>query len=257
MPLRVFRHTDHDEGNPLVNAPGPRVIVALDFANPMRALALADRLDPGACALKVGKEMFVVAGPEPVRWMVDRGFRVFLDLKFHDIPNTVAQACAAATRLGVWMLNVHAAGGRAMLAAARKSVDATAAEIGKAKPLLIAVTVLTSLSDQDLIELGVAETAPRQALRLARLSADCGLDGVVCSAVEAPALRRALGAGFKLVTPGIRPVGTAAGDQARIVTPEAAIANGADYLVIGRPITQAADPTAELARINATIEVAA
>src|SRR5512139_1352073 len=125
----------------------PRVIVALDFANPMHALALADRLDPGECALKVGKEMFVVAGPEPVRWMIDRGFRVFLDLKFHDIPNTVAQACAAATRLGVWMLNVHAAGGTAMLAAAREAVARTAAETGRPRPLLIAVTVLTSLAD--------------------------------------------------------------------------------------------------------------
>src|SRR6476661_171970 len=139
----------------------PRVIVALDFAKPMRALTLAERLDPRDCGLKVGKEMFVVAGPEPVRWMVERGFRVFLDLKFHDIPNTVAQACAAATRLGVWMLNVHAAGGSAMLAAARASVDGTAAAIGKPKPLLIAVAVLTSLGDQDLTDVGVGESAPR------------------------------------------------------------------------------------------------
>jgi orotidine-5'-phosphate decarboxylase len=240
-----------------VNVPGPRVIVALDFANPMHALALADRLDPRACALKVGKEMFVVAGPEPVRWMVERGFRVFLDLKFHDIPNTVAQACAAATRLGVWMLNVHAAGGSAMLAAARASVDATAAEIGKPKPLLIAVAVLTSLGDQDLAELGVAETAPQQALRLARLTAAAGLDGVVCSAVEAPGLRAALGLRFTLVTPGIRPTGSARDDQARIITPEAAIANGADYLVIGRPITQATDPVAALAAINVSLGVSA
>ena len=240
-----------------MNVPSPRVIVALDFANPMHALALADRLDPRACALKVGKEMFVVAGPEPVRWMIERGFRVFLDLKFHDIPNTVAQACAAATRLGVWMLNVHAAGGSAMLAAARASVDATAAEIGKPKPLLIAVAVLTSLGDQDLVELGVAETAPRQALRLARLSAAAGLDGVVCSAVEAPGLRSALGPRFTLVTPGIRPTGSGRDDQARIITPEAAIANGADYLVIGRPITQATDPVAALAAINVSLGVSA
>ena len=240
-----------------MNVPGPRVIVALDFANPMHALALADRLDPRACALKVGKEMFVVAGPEPVRWMIERGFRVFLDLKFHDIPNTVAQACAAATRLGVWMLNVHAAGGSAMLAAARASVDATAAEIGKPKPLLIAVAVLTSLGDQDLVELGVAETAPRQALRLARLTAAAGLDGVVCSAVEAPGLRAALGPRFTLVTPGIRPTGSARDDQARIITPEAAVAAGADYLVVGRPITQSRDPVAALAAINASLSVAA
>lgn len=240
-----------------MNIPGPRVIVALDFANPMHALALADRLDPRTCAVKVGKEMFVVAGPEPVRWMIDRGFRVFLDLKFHDIPNTVAQACAAATRLGVWMLNVHAAGGSAMLAAARASVDATAAEIGKQKPLLVAVAVLTSLGDQDLAELGVAETAPRQALRLARVTAAAGLDGVVCSAVEASALRSALGPHFTLVTPGIRPAGSAKDDQARIITPEAAVANGADYLVIGRPITQATDPVAALAAINVSLGVPA
>jgi len=233
--------------------PDPKVIVALDFANPMRALALADRLDPAACALKVGKEMFVVAGPEPVRWMVARGFRVFLDLKFHDIPNTVAQACAAATRLGVWMLNVHAAGGTAMLRAARAAVDETAAGEGRAKPLLIAVTVLTSLGDGDLRATGIAESAPQQALKLARLTADSGLDGVVCSAVEAPSLRSAFGPGFALVTPGIRPAGSPQDDQARIITPDAAIANGADYLVIGRPITQAPDPVAALAAINASL----
>jgi len=233
--------------------PDPKVIVALDFASPMRALALADRLDPAACALKVGKEMFVVAGPEPVRWMVARGFRVFLDLKFHDIPNTVAQACAAATRLGVWMLNVHAAGGTAMLAAARAAVDATAAEQGRPKPLLIAVTVLTSLDVADLAATGIADAPAPQALRLARLAAASGLDGVVCSAVEAPALRAALGPRFRLVTPGIRPAGSPQDDQARIITPQAAIANGADYLVIGRPITQAADPLAALAAINASL----
>jgi orotidine-5'-phosphate decarboxylase len=237
--------------------PDPRIIVALDFANPMRALALADRLDPTACALKVGKALFVIAGPEPVRWMVGRGFRVFLDLKFHDIPNTVAQACAAATRLGVWMLNVHAAGGRAMLDAAREAVASAAAEEGRARPLLIAVTVLTSLADGDLNALGIADTAAQHALKLARLTAERGLDGVVCSAAEAPALRAALPSAFKLVTPGIRPAGSAANDQARIITPEAAIANGADYLVIGRPITQAADPVAALAAINASLGVLA
>jgi orotidine-5'-phosphate decarboxylase len=236
-----------------VNSTDPRVIVALDFANPMHALALADRLDPAACALKVGKEMFVVAGPEPVRWMIERGFRVFLDLKFHDIPNTVAQACAAATRLGVWMLNVHAAGGRAMLEAARDAVAGAAADRGTPPPLLIAVTVLTSLTDADLDATGVPRGAARQALALAQLTAACGLDGVVCSALEAPALRAALPAGFALVTPGIRPAGSAKDDQARIITPEAAVANGADYLVIGRPITQARDPLAALTAINATL----
>ena len=240
--------------NPVTPA-DPRVIVALDFANPMRALALADRLDPAACALKVGKEMFVVAGPEPVRWMNQRGFRVFLDLKIHDIPNTVAQACAAATRLGVWMLNVHAAGGRAMLEAARDAVAATAAENGRPRPLLIAVTVLTSLSDTDLQDVGVHRSAAHQALGLAQLTAASGLDGVVCSAVEAPTLRAALPAKFALVTPGIRPAGSVKDDQARIITPEAAVANGADYLVIGRPITQAADPLAALSAINASLGV--
>src|SRR5262245_41050692 len=220
----------------------PRVIVALDFPEPCPALALADRLDPAACALKVGNELFVAGGPEPVRAMVARGFRIFLDLKFHDIPNTVAGACAAATRLGVWMMNVHAAGGAAMLAAARYAVDQAAGAGGSKPPLLIAVTVLTSLSDDDLKVTGVGYDAARQALRLARLTAHCGLDGIVCSAQEAPALRAALGPAFKLVTPGIRPAGSAAGDQARIATPQAAIANGADYLVIGRPITNASDP---------------
>ena len=234
-----------------------RVLVALDVPTAASALTLADRLRGAVAGFKIGSQLFTAAGPSVVRALVDRGDRVFLDLKFHDIPNTVAQACAAATRLGVWMLNVHAAGGRAMLVAARESVDATAAETGKAKPLLIAVTVLTSLGDQDLAELGIAETAPRQALRLARLAADVGLDGVVCSAVEAPVLRSALGRRFVLVTPGIRPAGSARDDQTRIITPEAAIANGSDYLVIGRPITQASDPVAALSAINVSLGVPA
>ena len=231
----------------------PRVLVALDFANPMRALSLADRLDPHDCGLKVGKEMFVVAGPEPVRWMVARGFNVFLDLKFHDIPNTVAQACAAATRLGVWMLNVHAAGGRNMLKAARDAVGGTAAETGLARPLLVAVTVLTSLDHAALRETGIETDPGRHALRLAALARDCGLDGVVCSAVEAPSMRSAFGPDFALVTPGIRPAGSSANDQARIVTPEQAVENGANYLVVGRPITGADDPVAALAAINRTL----
>jgi orotidine-5'-phosphate decarboxylase len=236
-----------------VKSPDPRIIVALDYADPAEAMSLVDRLEPGACALKVGKELFVAAGPEPVRRMIDRGFRVFLDLKFHDIPNTVAQASAAATRLGVWMFNVHAAGGRAMLTAARDAVARTALEDHVPRPWLIAVTVLTSLDGRDLEEIGFAGTPDALALRLARLTADCGLDGVVCSGVEAPELRRVLGARFKLVAPGIRPAGIAADDQSRVATPEAAIANGADYLVIGRAITRAADPPAALARINATL----
>ena len=182
------------------------MIVALDFAESGQAMALVERIDPKNCALKVGKEMFVIAGPEPVRRMIERGFRVFLDLKFHDIPNTVAQACAAATRLGVWMLNVHAAGGRAMLVGGpRRQSSARAHCAGRREPLLIGVTVLTSLDAGDLEEVGFAETPEDGCLRLALLAAECGLDGVVCSAVEAPVLRQALGASFKLVTPGIRP----------------------------------------------------
>ncbi len=238
-------------------APGPRVIVALDFADPALALTLAEKLDPRDCALKVGKEMFVTAGPDPVRAMIARGFRVFLDLKFHDIPNTVGSACAAATRLGVWMLNVHAAGGAAMLAAARAAVDEAAAKRLATPPLLIAVTVLTSLKDADLRDTGVEGDTMRQALRLAQLTAAAGLDGVVCSAHEAKALRAARGPDFKLVTPGIRPAGSVADDQARIITPEAAIASGADYLVIGRPVTQAPDPVVALAAINAALSASA
>jgi orotidine-5'-phosphate decarboxylase len=234
----------------MITAKSPRVIVALDFANPMRALALAERLDPHDCGLKVGKELFVVAGPDPVRWMVERGFNVFLDLKFHDIPNTVAQACAAATRLGIWMLNVHAAGGRPMLKAARDAVAATAAESGRTRPLLVAVTVLTSLDQAALHETGIDLDAGRHVLKLAALTRDCGLDGIVCSGVEAPSMRSAFGPDFALVTPGIRPAGSPRDDQSRITTPQMAVEGGADYLVIGRPITAAEDPAAALADIN-------
>jgi orotidine-5'-phosphate decarboxylase len=232
-----------------VNPKLPRVFVALDFPNAVDALSLVDRLSPRDCGLKVGKELFVTAGPDPVRRMVERGFAVFLDLKFHDIPNTVASACTAATRLGVAMLNVHAGGGRAMMTAAREAIERAGA-----RPLLIAVTVLTSLDDRDMGELGIGTTAQAHALRLAQLTQACGLDGVVCSAQEAPALRAACGPGFKLVTPGIRPADAAKDDQARIVTPVAAVRNGADYLVIGRPITQAADPVATLSSINASLQ---
>jgi orotidine-5'-phosphate decarboxylase len=236
-----------------MTATNPRVIVALDFANPMAALALADRLDPQQCALKVGKELFVIAGPEPVRRMVERGFNVFLDLKFHDIPNTVANACAAAVKLGVWMLNVHASGGRAMLRAAREAVNTTASAAGRRTPLLIGVTVLTSLTDHDLREVGHASTVIDEVSALAKLTKACGLDGVVCSAHEASSLRAQYDRSFKLVTPGIRLAGSDRDDQARTVTPEVAIHAGADYLVIGRPITQAADPLAALRAINASL----
>ncbi len=229
------------------------VIVALDAPDEAPALRLAGRLDPSRCAVKVGKELFTAAGPGLVRALVARGFRVFLDLKFHDIPNTCAQACAAATRLGAWMLNVHASGGAAMMAAARRAVDDAAATAGTAKPLLVAVTVLTSLGDDDLAAIGVQGPAAAQALRLARLAQGAGLDGVVCSALEAAALRAACGPSFQLVTPGIRPPGSAAQDQARVATPQAALAAGADWLVVGRPITAAPDPAAALDAILATL----
>ena len=235
----------------------PRVIVALDFPDMKSAIDLAARLDPAVCAVKVGKELFTAAGTAIVHELVGRGFRVFLDLKYHDIPNTVAQACAAATRLGVWMLNVHVAGGSAMLVAARDSVAKTAVTLGRARPLLIGVTLLTSLDDGDLAATGIAGTAEEQVLRLARLAQASGLDGVVCSAREVAMIHAACGNGFKLVTPGIRPAGTATNDQVRVMTPEAAIAAGADYLVIGRPITAAPDPLRALRDINASIAAAA
>lgn len=231
----------------------PRVIVALDFADGGAALAMAAQFDPAACGVKVGKELFTIAGPDVVRELVRRGFRVFLDLKYHDIPNTVAQACAAATRLGVWMLNVHAAGGATMLDQARQAVLDASQAAGRKPPLLVAVTVLTSLDAAALAETGVSDGPDAQVLRLARLARVHGLDGVVCSAREVPQLRSACGPGFLLVTPGIRPAGSSAGDQSRIETPEAARAAGADYLVIGRPITRAGDPPAALAAINQAI----
>ena len=221
-----------------------RVIVALDFPDAGAALAAAGRLDPALCRVKVGKELFVSAGPAIVGQLHERGFEVFLDLKFHDIPNTVAGACRAAARLGVWMLNVHASGGSAMMRAAREAVAAF-----PRPPLLIGVTVLTSLSDAELGEVGFAGSAADNVARLARLAASSGLDGVVCSAEEAAMLREALGAGFVTVTPGIRLAGDAKGDQSRVVTPEAAVRSGAHYLVIGRPVTQAADPAATLQSI--------
>jgi orotidine-5'-phosphate decarboxylase len=229
---------------------GPRVFVALDFDDAAAALSLAGRLDPRDCGVKIGSELFTVAGPELVRAMVERRFNVFLDLKFHDIPNTVGRACAAATRLGVWMMNVHAAGGRAMLTAAREAVDRAAQRASMSTPRLIAVTVLTSLDDAALTEVGQGDSASAQALHLAGLARDSDLDGVVCSAAEARSMRDTFGDAFLLVTPGIRPADAGSDDQSRIATPQAAIANGADHLVIGRPITRAADPIAALAQIN-------
>jgi orotidine-5'-phosphate decarboxylase len=226
----------------------PRIIVALDFPDAKSALDLVARLDPAGCRLKVGSELFTSAGPPLVDQLVARGFGVFLDLKFHDIPNTVASACRAAARMGVWMMNVHASGGRALMEAARAAIPP-----GERAPLLIAVTVLTSMQASDLTEIGIAGTPDEVVLRLAALTRSCELDGVVCSAREAAALRKTCGDSFRLVTPGIRPTDASADDQQRIMTPAAAIAAGADYLVIGRPVTRAADPLEALDRINAEI----
>lgn len=227
---------------------GPRVIVALDFPSADMALAFAARLSPRACRLKVGKELFTTAGPAVVEKLIHRGFDVFLDLKFHDIPNTVAAACKVAAQLGIWMLNVHALGGRAMLEAAR---DAVAAQVRR--PQLIAVTLLTSMAADDMKDVGLAGDPASVVLKLARLAQASGLDGVVCSAREAQLLKRECGSGFCLVTPGIRAAKDANNDQQRAMTPVAAIAAGSDYLVIGRPVTQAPDPVAALDAINRDI----
>lgn len=227
----------------------PRVIVALDFPDAAKALALVERLDPAQCKLKVGKELFVRAGPALVEKLAASGFMVFLDLKFHDIPNTVAQACRAAGDLGVWMVNVHASGGLKMMQAAREAVDQS-----RNPPKLIAVTVLTSMSGEDLRQVGLDVEPAVQVARLANLANTAGMDGVVCSAQEATLLRQQIGPDFLLVTPGIRPAGSEAGDQTRILTPARAMEAGADYLVVGRPITQADDPVTALQRINAEID---
>ncbi len=230
----------------------PKIIVALDFADARHAFDFSHRVDPGQCRLKVGKELFTRAGPGLVKSLVADGFDVFLDLKFHDIPNTVRQAARAAAELGVWMLNVHALGGDAMLRAARAGVDDA-----PQRPLLIAVTILTSQTAADFAAIGIERPLPELVEALARRALDCNLDGVVCSAQEAPGLRASLGTAPLLVTPGIRPDWAAADDQQRIVTPEAALAAGASYLVIGRPITRADDPAAALERIQDAIRQAA
>ncbi len=222
----------------------PRIIVALDYPEAGPALDLARRLDPKSCRVKVGKELFTAAGPGLVIQLQDAGFEVFLDLKYHDIPNTAAAACSAAADLGVWMVNLHALGGRAMMNAAREALDKR-----PRRPRLIAVTVLTSMDAQELTDVGLAGDAQEAAGRLARLARSCGLDGVVCSPQEAPALREAFGDGFLLVTPGVRPATVSKDDQQRVATPRQALAGGADYLVIGRPITRAPDPPAALRAI--------
>ncbi len=227
------------------------VIVALDYPSAAPALDLVAGLSPELCRLKIGKELFTRSGPALVETLQQQGFEIFLDLKFHDIPNTVASAVRAAAELGVWMVNVHAAGGRRMMEAAVSALDGSTR-----RPLLIGVTVLTSMTDADLAELGYRETAGERVQKLASLAADCGLDGVVCSALEAPLLREARGEGFTLVTPGIRLAGDDPGDQRRVVTPLDAVAKGADYLVIGRSITGAADPLAALQRVHAELGLA-
>ena len=223
----------------------PKIIVALDYADADSALRLVNQLDPALCRLKVGKELFTAAGPQLVEKLTRSDFGVFLDLKFHDIPNTVAKACAAASNLGVWMLNVHASGGLEMMQAAKQAVDNSAG-----KPLLIAVTVLTSMNQETLHQVGIKAELTTHVLNLARLTKQAGLDGVVCSAQEAQMLRSDLGHDFCLVTPGIRPANASKDDQSRIVTPADALKLGSSYLVIGRPITKAADPLAALQAIH-------
>lgn len=231
--------------------PGPRVIVALDFPDATAALAFVNRIRPAQCRLKVGMELFTSAGPDLVSSLVKRGFDVFLDLKYHDIPTTVARACAQAAELGVWMVNVHVLGGKKMLLAAREAVERPAR-----RPLLIGVTLLTSHGPEELADIGLEGGAERQVERLARLARGAGLDGVVCSAAEASFLRQQLGKEFVLVTPGIRRSEDPRDDQNRTRTPVEAVKAGADYLVIGRPVTRASDPLKALETINREIDAA-
>jgi orotidine-5'-phosphate decarboxylase len=218
----------------------PRLIVAMDYDNSRDCLTLARQLDPQYCRLKVGKELFTAAGPAVVEQLMDLGFEVFLDLKFHDIPNTTAAAVKAAANLGVWMVNVHASGGERMLRAAREALE----QVQGHRPLLIGVTVLTSMDSADLQAVGVERMPAEQVGQLAQLSQRCGLDGVVCSAMEVSMLRQQLGPNFCLVTPGIRPAEASTDDQRRTMTPVEAVAAGSNYLVVGRPITRSSDPAA-------------
>ena len=225
-----------------------KIIVALDYPTSDAALALAKQLDPERCRLKIGKELFTRSGPTVVDTLVKQGFDIFLDLKYHDIPHTVAKACAAAADLGVWMMNVHALGGGAMMTAAREAIGHQSD-----RPLLIAVTLLTSMDQATFEQIGLQGSISDTVLRLAKLADDSGLDGVVCSAQEATQLREQRGNEFQLITPGIRPANSAQGDQHRTMTPAEALAAGSSYLVIGRPITAAADPMAALAAIEASL----
>ena len=230
---------------------GPRIVVALDYPDARSALELVQRLDRSLCRVKVGKELFTRTGPALVETLVDRGFDVFLDLKYHDIPNTVAAACRAAADLGVWMVNVHALGGGKMMEAAREAISAS-----NHKPLLIAVTILTSMGQQDLAGIGLPGTPADNVMRLASLASASGMDGVVCSPQEVSMLRQHLPREFALVTPGIRPAGANRDDQTRITTPADALRMGSSYLVIGRPITAAPDPLAALAAIQDELDKA-
>lgn len=233
-----------------MNTPAdPKIIVALDFPELEPALSLVDQLDPAMCRLKVGKELFTRFGPDLVQQLQGRGFEIFLDLKFHDIPNTTSAAVAAAADLGVWMVNVHASGGESMMQRCRERLE----PYGSDRPLLIAVTVLTSMGPEDLRGIGITESPEQHVSRLATLTRNCGLDGVVCSAREARALKAEQGQDFKLITPGIRPQNSDQGDQQRIMTPTQALHAGSDYLVIGRPITRAADPLAALSAIHSEV----
>ncbi|PCI72843.1 MAG: orotidine-5'-phosphate decarboxylase [Gammaproteobacteria bacterium] len=240
------------------------IIVALDFDDKQKALELVEKLDPNRCRLKVGKEMFTLFGAEWVTLLINKGFDVFLDLKFHDIPNTVAKACVAAAKLGVWMVNIHATGGREMMQTAKKALDehyqeqkdlnlTNGSNVEVRKTLLIAVTVLTSMNEETFGELGYQRSLPEQVTHLAKIAQDSGLDGVVCSAKEAEQLTKILGKSFALITPGIRPANSSSDDQTRIMTPEKAILAGSSYLVIGRPITQASDPLKALCDISESL----
>ena len=226
-----------------------RIIVALDFDTAKQARELLACVDPTLCRVKIGKELFTACGPRLVKDVCALGFDVFLDLKFHDIPNTVAGAVRVAANMGVWMVNVHALGGMKMMTAAKAALQA----YGKDAPLLIGVTVLTSMQSEELASIGVGGDALAQVGRLASLSAESGLDGVVCSAREVSVLRTLIPKDFLLVTPGIRPAGSELGDQQRVATPSDAIAMGSNYLVVGRPITRSADPLASLKEINASL----
>ncbi|WP_439240699.1 MULTISPECIES: orotidine-5'-phosphate decarboxylase [unclassified Lonepinella] len=226
-----------------------KIIVALDYENESDALNLVDQIDPSLCRLKLGKEMFTSLGTNFLKQLHQRKFEVFLDLKYHDIPNTVARAVRSAADLGVWMVDLHASGGLRMMEEAKNILE----PYGKDAPLLIGVTVLTSMEDLDLLQIGINASPLEQVIRLAHLTQRAGLDGVVCSPQEVEILRKNCGEHFKLVTPGIRPVGSEFGDQRRVMTPAAAVGAGADYLVIGRPITQADKPADVLRAINASL----